>query len=132
MWNGQLIVGDTVVRSDCSSVDSCYKCFVFKGLNYSLCRSTKKIIQVEGEQDTEEIGSYHGINSKKARTIVFTCVKQIVLHHGRKSMTGIKVNSEDISALNTEQIGSCHGTNEIRTRRIFYCLTLGRNDLQND
>ena len=34
--------------------------------------STKKIIQVEGEQDTEEIGSYHGINSKKARTIVFT------------------------------------------------------------
>ena len=47
-------------------------------------------------------------------------------------MTGIKVNSEDISALNTEQIGSCHGTNDIRTRRIFYCLTLGRNDLQND
>jgi hypothetical protein len=71
LWNCQL-VGYTVVRSDCSSVDSCYKCFVFKGLNYSLCRSTKKIIQVEGEQDTEEIGSYHGINSKKARTIVFT------------------------------------------------------------
>lgn len=72
MWNCQLIVGDTVVRSNCSSVGSCYKCFVFKVLNYSLRRSTKKIIQVEGEEDTEETGSYHGINSKKARTTVFS------------------------------------------------------------
>ena len=47
-------------------------------------------------------------------------------------MTRIKVNSEDISALNTEQIGSYHGTNGIRTRRIFYCLTLGGSDLQDD
>ena len=46
-------------------------------------------------------------------------------------MMRIKVNSEDISTLNTEQIGSYHGINGIRTRRIFYCLTLGRSDLQN-